>query len=521
MRGTHRSFFRGALALGLVAAPAAAHAGGLFIPGLGPVAQGRAGAYVATAEDPSAIGVNPAGLAKTDGVTVLIGANLIDYAVTFTRRGTYDAVDNVDLPWAGQPYASVSDESRPSIGVGPFQAVPMVVVAVDLEAQVPGLHVAAGLIAPSAYPVRSLGADYQIDDPAVPPPPGRYDVVEQDATVIMPSIAVGYRVNDRLDVGARFTWGIADIQATTFVWGTENFEEWTGHDARFTVEAQDRFVPGFGLGALYRLGDGIELGLSWDSPMAVRAQGLGDSTTPSGVLIGGEPVELSPPLPGRERCAPGGQVGAFKTCVALDLPMVTTVGGRRIFRDAAGAPAADVELNVAWERWSAASDYRILVDAGALNGTIPLQEGVIRHGLRDVVSIRLGGSVRLPLADVAVRAGVAHDTAAARDGWERLDLDGAARTTMALGLSIPAGPTTIHVGAGYVHEGTRDVGTDCNPSIGNEGCRGTNMDAPLHQRGGPDPVQPLVAGLPTESPFNAGRYRSRYLLAHLAVVARF
>src|SRR5690606_24885407 len=102
MRGSHRSLRLGAAALALSAAPRAAAAGGLFIPGMGPVAQSRAGAYVASAEDPSALAVNPAGLAKGDGITVLVGANFVDYSLDFTRRGTYDTTDAADLPWEGQ-----------------------------------------------------------------------------------------------------------------------------------------------------------------------------------------------------------------------------------------------------------------------------------------------------------------------------------------------------------------------------------------------------------------------------------
>ena len=521
MRGTHRSFGPAA-AIALVAAPAAAHAGGLFIPGQGPIAQSRAGAYVASAEDPSALAVNPAGLAKTDGVTVLIGANFVNYDMTFTRRGSYDQTDQAVLDWEGRDYEPISDASSPPIGFGGFQAVPMISIAIDLEKQVKGLHVAFGLVAPTAYPVRDFSDDgwtINEDDETRPPPPSRYDIVKQEAAVVMPSIAAGYRINDKIDVGARFTWGLADLKASTFTWRQANFEEWTGRDAYFEVETHDRFVPGFGLGALFRPTDAIEIGLSWDSQMNVHAKGVGlgipsDMSDPV--------VEIEPPEPGSNliRCGEGGEVGALKTCVDLSLPMVTTVGGRYIFRDGAGAAKGDVELNVAWERWSAVSDYHVVVD-GVASG-LPLNDTYIRHGMRDVFSFRLGGGYALPIGDgLAVRAGVAHDTAAAKDGWERLDLDGAARTTMALGVSYPVSNFTISAGGGLVYEGTREVGTDCNPTLTMMGCDATPGEEPLHERGGPDPAQPLEAGIGFQSPFNAGTYDSGYILLHLAVMAKF
>lgn len=523
MRGTHRSFGLGAAALALVAAPAAANAGGLFIPGQGPIAQSRAGAYVANAEDPSALAVNPAGLAKGDGLTVLVGANFVNYNMTFTRLGAYDSTDQVDLAWEGQAYEPISDASKPPIGFAGFQAVPMISVAFDLDKQVKGLHVAIGLVAPTAYPVRDFSDDdwtINEDDADRAPPPSRYDIIKQEAAVVMPSLSAGYRINSKLDVGARFTWGIANLKASTFTWRQANFEEWTGRDAFFEVESKDMFVPGFGVGVLFRPSDVIELGLNWDSQMNVHAKGEGNGTPSNQVP---PVVEIEPPPPGSNliQCADGGEIGALKACVDLSLPMVTTIGGRYIFRDGEGVAKGDVELDVAWERWSAVSDYHVTVD-GVASG-LPLNDTFIRHGLRDVFSFRLGGGYQLPVGDgLTVRAGIAHDTAAAKDGWERLDLDGAARTTMALGVSYPVGKVSISVGGGFVYEGSRDVGTDCNPTMAEGGCDDSSPgEEPVADRSGPDPAQPLVAGSGFQSPFNAGKYESGYVLMHLAVIAKF
>ena len=53
----------------LLAAPAAAHAGGLFLPGSGAISTSRAGAAIASTDDGEALGINPAGLAKTKAAT--------------------------------------------------------------------------------------------------------------------------------------------------------------------------------------------------------------------------------------------------------------------------------------------------------------------------------------------------------------------------------------------------------------------------------------------------------------------
>src|SRR5689334_6757459 len=93
----------------LLAAPAAAHAGGLFLPGSGAISTSRAGAAIASTDDGEALGINPAGLAKTKGTTITLSAALIQYSMQFTRTGTYDPQPDPDQTYAGSPYATVKN----------------------------------------------------------------------------------------------------------------------------------------------------------------------------------------------------------------------------------------------------------------------------------------------------------------------------------------------------------------------------------------------------------------------------
>src|SRR6185312_14081894 len=79
----------------LVAVPVA-NAGGLFVPGSGVISTSRAGAAVASTDDGEALSINPAGLAKTNGLQLTFSATLIQYFMSFSRRGTYDDVLNPD-----------------------------------------------------------------------------------------------------------------------------------------------------------------------------------------------------------------------------------------------------------------------------------------------------------------------------------------------------------------------------------------------------------------------------------------
>ncbi|HVV85056.1 MAG TPA: outer membrane protein transport protein [Kofleriaceae bacterium] len=511
----------------LVAAPLAAHAGGLVLPGTGPVSTGRAGAAVASVDDPTAIAINPAGLAGIHGTVITLGLSLIDYHLTFDRQGTYDDVPDRDDPWEGQPFAPVTDQSKPAIGFGHEQLVPVLAIASDLGGAVKGLTVAAGVYAPNAYPTRSMGADYVLEDPNTPPPPTRYDIIEQNAAIVLPSVAAAYRINDKLDAGLRLSWGLANIEATTYVWGLPNFEEWAGKDARFHVKTKDNFVPTGSLGLRFRPTDSIELGATWSSAIKVDSHGTGDNTPGSGNKFGDIPIQVVPVPDDMAACAKGGTAEALKACVTFQLPMTATLGGRWVRRDGAGHQVADLELDVDWENWKAASDYDIVIDGAASVGpppnspTIAIQESLIKHNFKDTYSARLGGSWQRAVGSgrLTLRGGVAYETKAANTNWERADIDGAARTIVTAGASYQVAKWRFDVGGGAAIEPTRDQGTLCNPTSGTDedpNCAGGPSVT------GPDPVQPTVdSSAQAQSPFAAGTFQSGYALVLLGATTWF
>ncbi len=517
-------FFGACAGLATILLGTAAHAGGLFVPGIGPSATARAGAWVALADDPTALATNPAGLAKQWGTVLYIGSNFLDYALTVQRRGTYDVAPQETHPWDGQAYGLVENKAKPPIGFGSFQALPAIAVSTDLGLKVKGLRFGAGIFVPTAYPTRELGSDYVFDDPNRPPTPTRYDAVTQDAAIVLPSFGVSYRVLENLDLGARFSWGIADIKATSYTWGFPgNYEETTTKDSLFGIKVKDHFIPAYGFGALYRLGASIELGAQYSSSVNVHGKGTGTAVTSVNLV---PPAEVTPTPDGLTSCADGGkaamngQPAELKACLDLSLPTTAGVGARYILRDGDGAPKGDVEVDVQWERWSAASDYKVVVD-GQVLGALDLNESIIRHGMKDVISVRLGGSYAL-MKTAMVRGGIAYDTKSVKSNWERADLDGAARTTFAVGGSYRLNSTKFDLGLGYVYEGTREVGTACNPTSAAQGCDGTNTQTPVADRDAPDPIQPLsTPERQSQSPFNAGTYKSHYLFFSLAATINF
>jgi long-subunit fatty acid transport protein len=499
------------------------------------------------------------------GNTITISAALIQYAMEFQRRGTYDAVPGESYPYAGQPFAAEQNDASPSLGIGSVQPVPVIAFLTDLGGRIPGLHLGVGLYAPNAYPFRDMctkqpaGCQKYVfnDDPNQPPPPARYDIMKQDAAVILPSLAVAYRVLPDLDVGVRLSAGQASLKSTTALWGTtaSNYEEDIKKDAVFEVDAKDSFVPAFGFGVAYRPTPNIELGANYSSEVDVHASGTAKSTLgpsaaflPLGPGLPAAAVTIEPLPDVAARCATGGTRAALKACIDLALPMTAQLGGRYKFLDASGKLKGDVELDLDWENWGKtcsapdidsgsctnASDYRVVVDAQPLlNGQpsgLTLQTSDVQHGLHDTYGVRLGGSYHIAVGakrehdesnEVIVRGGVGYDTAAAKTGWLRADLDGAARTTLAFGAAYRARRFEVSLGGGAVLEGSPsnpNVGGDaqpCNTTITAQRCTpGDNL--------GPSPINPvLTPDAQAVSPVAQGDYRSHYLLVMLGVSTWF
>ncbi|HEU4616092.1 MAG TPA: outer membrane protein transport protein [Kofleriaceae bacterium] len=524
-----------------------ASAGGLFIPGTGAISTSRAGAAVASTDDGEAMSINPAGFAKAEGLKLTISATLVQYFMSFSRRGTYDPVtnpDNTTRPYNGDAYATVENDPNPPLGIGKFQPLPVLAVSWDLGGRVPGLVIAGGLYTPSGYPFRDMsqGYDFERDvgNDSIAPPPTRYDVMSQESAALFPSIAAAYRITPDLDVGVRFTAGNLKTKTSVVVWGTPaNVDEDIRNDSIFTADVSDPFIPTGGLGALYRIGPSIELGANFTAPVVIKAKGTARSfkgpSTDQAKIIGPVPDAMA-------RCATGGTFEEQKACISLQLPMTATVGGRYKILDDAGQQIADVELDVDGANWgktcnfdsehivssscTSPGQYRVQIDSGLYNAATmtfaqPLQTNAVKLGLQDTFGVRLGGSYRIPVAanNVTVRGGYAYDTAAAKPGWLRANFDGAARHTIALGGAYEASSWQLSAGFGYIHEGTNTNpgaspdGSDCNPTSTGFGCAGDGIERPVEDRQGPDPTSPLIpADNQTESPYNQGSIKSHYLM---------
>jgi long-subunit fatty acid transport protein len=548
------------LAIGLLAVGGAAEAGGLFLPGAGAVSTSRAGASVVATDNGESISLNPAGAAKAgEGTQITIGIAAIDYFLSFKRSGNYpDLSAHESTTYANTPYPTMTNDANAGFGLGGWVPVPVIAIISDLGGAMPGLHVGAGLYAPNAYPFRDLtkvnGRTWTFNsDIEAPPPPTRYDIMNQKAAIILPSVIAAYSVTPDLDVGARFSAGVASVNSTVAVWGLQNHEEWQQQDGVFNLDASG-FVWNAQIGTNFRPNPNLEVGATYTLPINVHAQGDATNLNGPAVNIGGAAVVVTPVPDDAARCAKGGTAAKLKGCVDFELPMHAEVGGRYKFLDPAGKLKGDIELDVGWEKWGTEckyrnpdgslsgcqnpSDFRVVVDGQVGTVTNPnglaLHDNLVTHGFQDVYKVRLGGSWVFPMdkeTSVIARGGVSYDTAAAKTGWERLDQDGAARTMLAAGGSYKMKRLSIDAGFGYIYEGTRtqDRGCIVTGTAGSMGCGpgGTQQASPGWSdtgpyRQGPDPINPILnPDVQAEHPVNEGTFNSHYFLIMLGMSTWF
>jgi long-chain fatty acid transport protein len=496
-----------------------AMAGGIMVGESGSQAMERGAAFVAKADDPSALWINPAGLAKTTGsVQAYIGSSFIDFDLTFQRTGTYQPTGNTPEPsYVGEPYPEVSNSAG-------MQVVPSLAAVAHLGSGTSPLRnvaIALGVFGPQGYPNRQFDCDvYEncLVGPAQGPAPNRYDIVDQKALIAFPSVGLAYRVHPRIDIGLRASWGFGSLTARSFVWGLRNDEGNVEKDGDFAVDASDSFIPAFGGGILVRPMDNLEIGVSYASHARMNASGTGTSVLGEDLGVGGVPDMIVPLPAGMGICSQeAGTLSALKACVSTGLPQTVTGGMRWIFRGPNGGERGDVEFDAKWENWSQEPYIRVDVDGQSQATGAYLQPTFIKHGSQDVIALRLGGSWRIAVGGntMELRGGVSYDTASSPVSWSRLDKDNAARFGTAAGAAFHFGRYTFDAGFAAFFEGARDVAeVQVAPIAGDQ--------TPIDQRKHPDAAQPLFdPNSQFEAPFNAGHYESGYLMAIVGFTAGF
>jgi long-chain fatty acid transport protein len=426
------------LALAVLATPRTAGAGGFEMPGNGSEALGRGAAFVAKADDPTAIEYNPAGLASQRGTRLLLDGHVIASSYGFQRYGAFpDSGSNPKTPWGGSAYPRVSDTS------GPFFA-PFVAASSDLG-MFDWMTFAVGVFGPSGvgnrtYPLGVAGA----------PAASRYDVVQSNSIVALPTAAVGIKVADWLELGAavHFVYGQFSLTSTSFVdlgdgkAGPCVNYEYQPCDSVSRLDLTGTSWAG-SFGAMVRPSKTLSVGLSARTPISMTA--TGSATVVQSPL--GQPI-------------PAAGHATFEN----DFPWVLRAGVRQAFRDPDGFETADVELDGTYETWGSAQAGGPVIHIDHLGPTGPAFDDInvqVAHHYNDTFSVRAGGAynTKLSFGVLALRMGAYYDKSATSDdpGYTRLDFDTLDKIAGTVGVGLKWGGLQFNVSYAEVFEPDRTV----------------------------------------------------------------
>jgi long-chain fatty acid transport protein len=483
----------GPLAAVLLVCPARA-SNPLEYPDNGSASFSRGGAWLAVANEPIATHYNPAGLA-TQASGFSVEQQLAFPHVCFDRRGPGDAM--VGPNQVGSP----NYQYRPvcnSRGGFP-NTIPSMSVVWRATSRL-GFGIA--IVPPATYgsaqgqlPPVAIGFDAKTGTPKVLPAPYRYLELEQQSTIIFPTIGVGWEPFRGLRLGAAFISGIGVINLSTTGVASLGSNDAAGDhmadDSLSTLRTEDLFVPGVVLSlhasparyldvALWgRYMDAIRTshgsldvtqqpynGDGAVSPPCAGAADASGKTTYAGCSANQAVPNHFPnavtrfeyKIPPEIRAGIRLHVPREKTPVPADDAVVV--------RDPIHDDLFDVEVDASFTRNSVASAtivrFRPLLTTNPTNVDVP-QNADRPTGYRDSVGVRVGGQWDALRDLLAVRAGGWFETRSQDPAFLTVDPVGAFRFGFGGGLVVRY--HFLDVSLGYQRQGSLGLDNHGNGRI--------------------------------------------------------
>lgn len=398
----------------------AAHAGGMQLPTRGIRATARGGAMVAGADGLAALGMNPAGLARI--------------ASEAPRRQLL-----LDLGYVGQSaqYRRIDSGMNPQESVSngaPGLPIPTLGMSWVLsDRMVLGVGVYAPYAALGSYPDAG---------------PQRYSLVDMSESLLaITEVALGYRVNDRLRVGAAVQNMGMFLAASMVFSGCPAQIACAPEDPEFDavgkVTQLSVFTPSAALGAQYDVSATLRIGAALQLPFFINGSGSFQTRLPSSGFFNGANVE-------------GDQAD-----VSFTWPAVLRVGA-----ELQPVERVRMELAASVEFWGLHDDFLIApkdVTIQNAPGVGAYEVGEIRvpRNFDNSYALHLGIEAQ-PIAalPLSLLGGYAFETAAAPDEYLTVMTIDGSKHVIAGGFGYALGPWQIHATAGFVAVADRTVTPD-------------------------------------------------------------
>jgi long-chain fatty acid transport protein len=404
-----------------VAGPALAD-GGYYTGAVGPRAAGRGGAFVARADDVTAITINPAGLSEIDGNTFQIGNQFSYNGYSYTRAPTVD-YGSSQTPPPTVTFAKVSNGT-------PWQAaLPFLGAASRF-----GLRdwaFAAAVFAPPGisreqFP-QSGGQDYMM--------------VDREAIILKTDVSAAWRFHDLFGVGLTVEWiTVPRLDYSLIINGNSASGVVTPVSGRLDILAQTTGSDWLTFNAIVG---------GWFRPRPWLEFGLAGQVLPANIVTKSNltlvPADPQGPLGSNPVTTERQGNNRSDVTITLPLPLMARAGAR--YRHLHGTRELfDVELDAEYETWSRVKAFTLdtnglFAEEGGQH--ILLGQIQIPKQWSDVFSVKLGGDVNLVPDRWTVRAGAYYETAVAPAAYANVDFPGANVFGAALGGSLLLRPLEI------------------------------------------------------------------------------
>lgn len=454
--------FGAALTTWLVSSSAAA--GGYFIGPIGGQAVGRGGAFTAKANDLSAAYYNPAGFALIKGTRLQLDNKFSYNTVEFQREPVFDGRSMTTVTFA------------PVTNTPKFQPLdPLLGVATDF-----GLSdFAFALVAYANSGISKMTFPESGSQ--------RYMMTERNGLIVNYSLNAAWRPIPKLSVGVNAqVVAVPELSYQLVVNGGGRLDIVypvnNTYDVLATVEGKDLFTFNAIVGAWYRVSPSLELGLSAQVlPSKIATEG------PISVRFTDPNITLAPPTVERDGMPANG------VSIELPLPQWARLGARYVSRDARGAEFFDIEVDLVYERWSAAERFTVITNDLDVESatTVPLGTINVEKQWQDVFGVNVGADYAV-LDNLDVRAGAYYETAVSKPEYTNVDFATGQQIGLTAGGTLALGGLALSLG--YEFRFQPDVTT-------------TNANGQVKQV-----VPSQQASAPT---VNGGTYRSN---SHSAVV---
>jgi len=391
-------------------------ASGLYFTDRGVRPMGRAGAFVAGADDLGAIWYNPAGLADA-GTSILVDASWLEFTVDYTRALRVVNADGV-----------VTYPSDPTVhGSAPVLPLPTVAWSYVLDRQ-KRFTVAGGVLAPyialASYP-------QTIQYPYGPgPSPARYTLSSFDGSLVaLPGLWIAYKPIEQLRFGLGMMALIGWFQAgVTFSACPQDrllcAPEQPEYDAAAQLRVGPIFAPSLDGGVTWVPSKYVRFGASGQLPMVINSEATFQVRLPSAAEF--------------DRASMNGD----KAHVRFVLPAILRAGVEV-------RPIDGLRVEAAWvhEFWSEHDTISAVPEGITIDGVTGLPPKLavppisIPRDFQDSDSFRVGGEYHFVAGGYGLdaRAGVAYETSAVPPAYLSLSSLDFSKWILSMGGSLYVG----------------------------------------------------------------------------------